>query len=65
MFSNLSVMTNVTENSVVAPQISIVRSEKMIEKEKDVDSETTEKTEDPEDSTKIKDRTMEELIPKP
>ena len=58
-------MTNVTENSVVAPQISIVRSEKMIEKEKDVDSETTEKTEDPEDSTKIKDRTMEELIPKP
>jgi hypothetical protein len=65
MFSNLSVMTNVTENSVVAPQISIVRSEKMIEKEKDVDSETKEKTEDPEDSIKIKDRTMEELIPKP
>ncbi len=58
-------MTNVTENSVVAPQISIVRSEKMIEKEKDVDSETKEKTEDPEDSIKIKDRTMEELIPKP
>lgn len=45
-------------------QTSIVRSEKTTVNEKNVDSETTEKTEDPEDSTKIKDRTMEDPTPK-
>jgi hypothetical protein len=57
-------MTDVTENSAEALQTSIVRSEKTTEKEKDVNSETTDKTEDPEDSTKIKDRTMEGPIPR-